>query len=173
MIGMMGCGKSTIGKLVARRLGRPFVDTDALIEAEASCRIRDIFARYGELHFRQLERAAIARLAESDEPRVIAVGGGAVMSDENVEALRRVGVLVYLKVSPQGLASRVRAARTRPLLAGRGDKEKAIAELLRVREPRYRLADVTVCTDGLCVPEATERVLSALGFGVDDARGDA
>lgn len=165
LIGMMGCGKSTIGRLIAERFGWEFVDTDARIESEAGCSIRDVFARFGEAYFRRLESQAISRLADSQAPRVIAVGGGAVLRDDNLARLRRIGTMVYLKVTPQELARRVGSGWKRPLVARRRDKAAALAELLERREPRYEMADVIICTDGLTVPQAVRAVIAAVeGF---------
>ena len=168
LIGMMGCGKSTIGRLLARRLGWGFVDTDALVEAEAGCAVRDIFARLGESSFRELEAGVIAALPGGDDPRVVAVGGGAVMRDDNLQALRRLGTLVHLRVSPPELARRLGAAQHRPLLATEPDKAATLAALVERRRQRYEMADVVVATDGFTVGQAARAVLSAvLGFERD------
>jgi len=171
LVGMMGCGKSTVGHLLARRLGWRFVDTDAVIEARAGRGIPEIFERLGEPAFREMEAEAIAGLPGESRLRIVAVGGGALMRDDNIEALRRLGTLVYLKVTPVELARRLGAARQRPLLAGEPDKAAAAADLLEGRRARYEQADVVVCTDGFDVPRAVLAVLDAV-LGYERERPD-
>ena len=118
LMGMMGVGKTTIGRHVARRLGRPFVDTDRIIQVETGCTISEIFERDGQEAFRDLEQVVIARVAAVSR-QIIAVGGGAVLRAANVEALRANGDIVLLDAPVSLLAERVRRGQARggrPLL---------------------------------------------------------
>ncbi|TMD13185.1 MAG: 3-dehydroquinate synthase [Chloroflexi bacterium] len=144
LTGFMGSGKSTVGPILAARLGRPFVDLDQLVEAEAGMPVSAIFAREGEEGFRRRESACLDR-ALSGEQQVLAVGGGAPMREENWSRLRQGNVVVALLASEQTLAGRMDGAGERPLLeAGVG---AAIGRLLPARLPRYREADLLVATD--------------------------
>ena len=132
LIGLMGAGKTTVGQAVAERLGRPFVDTDTLVEAEAHRSVAEIFATDGERAFRRLEAAAVRRVAAL-RGQVIAVGGGAVLDAGNVTQLRSTGDLVLLDADPSTLAERVGDTESRPLLSGADDPS---AELGRLRDAR-------------------------------------
>ncbi len=148
VFGFMGVGKSTVGKLLAPRLGYRFVDSDAEAENEAGMRIADIFAKRGESAFRDLERQVIARLSSGDS-QVIALGGGAVLDHRNVEVLRRGGKMVLLTASPEEIGLRTRGDSNRPLLAG-NDKLTRIRTLLGERREHYlAAADMVVDTNGV------------------------
>jgi shikimate kinase len=159
LVGLMGAGKTTVGERCAADLGRPFVDTDALVEAAAAQRVHEIFASEGEAGFRARERVALADACASVEPLVIACGGGAVLDAKNRAAMRGTGVVVWLRASPAELAARVGDGAGRPLLAGRSpiDTLRRLAEL---RAPAYEAAaHVVVDTDGLAVEAVARRVL--------------
>ncbi len=152
LVGMPGCGKTTVGKIVAERLGRPFVDTDSEIERAAGEPIKDIFAKYGEEYFRTLEEKAVGdagKLAGA----VVSVGGGAVMREANRDALRQNGTVVYLTRKTEDLARE-----GRPLSAD-ADLGKMLAE----RAPLYeKISDFTVPNDG--DPEkAADIIIEKLG----------
>lgn len=162
LIGMMGCGKSAIGRRLADWLGVHLNDIDATIEYEAGRTIAEIFREQGEAIFRKIERDVIAR-AVRDRPCVIATGGGAFADSSNRAHLRSGGaVVVYLKASPELLASRVRRSRKRPLLS-QDEPLDRIRELLVQREPMYLLADHAIETDQLNVEETVARILTLLG----------
>lgn len=147
LCGFMGCGKSTVGRLVAERCALRFVDIDRYIEEEAGQTVSDIFASEGEEGFRRRERAACEALG-AQAGLVIATGGGAVLDDRNVASLRRNGILVWLSVSPLTVIARLQNDGTRPLLQ-REDRDEAIRTLLAARAPHYaRVADTTVDADG-------------------------
>jgi shikimate kinase len=157
-IGFMGAGKTSVGQLVARALGREFVDTDQMIERATRMTIGEVFKREGELGFRRREIAAIDR-AIAAPGRVIAVGGGAVLSAENRTALKQAGLLVYLRATPETLAVRLSGVDDRPLL-NTGDRVGRIRDLLVARGPIYETAgDVAVDTDRLTTEQTAVEVL--------------
>jgi shikimate kinase len=147
LVGLMGAGKTTVGAGCATRLGRPFVDTDDLVEVLAGRSVADLFAD-GQDTFRDVERQAVADASASPTPLVIACGGGAVLAAANRAALRATGFVVWLRADPTVLADRVRAdGGDRPLL-----RDGALPTLVRLAETRdaaYRaVADAEVTTDG-------------------------
>ena len=139
LVGMMGAGKTTVGRRAAQRLGWRFVDADAAIERRAGCTVREVFARDGEPAFRDLESAVLADLLAAEEPAVIACGGGAVLREANREAARARAEVVWLRARPETLATRLaRQAGTRPLLDG--DLPAKVARLVAERRPAYAAA---------------------------------
>ncbi|MBL9137491.1 MAG: shikimate kinase [Verrucomicrobiales bacterium] len=142
LVGFMGSGKSTVGRLVARHLGLGFVDTDEAIEARTSRRISEIFAADGEAAFRALERQTLEELV-GREGLVIATGGGLICQPGNLEILQRRALVVCLWASADTIWERVRHQSHRPLLQV-ADPKSEIARLLTQREPFYRQADVLV-----------------------------
>jgi shikimate kinase len=159
LVGFMGAGKSTVGRLVARRLGRCFVETDDLITAKEGRSIPEIFAEHGEAHFRALEDEAVALLALKDGD-VIATGGGLPCRDGRLEALRALGTVVWLAGDFERLYARAQAAGARPMLAGRRPEE--VAALYESRVPYYRRAHVTIDTAELGPDQIAARVCQAL-----------
>ena len=158
LIGFMGAGKTTVGRLVARELGREFVDTDTLVERMARLQIAEIFQREGEEGFRRREVVAIDR-AIAVPSRVVAVGGGAVLSADNRTALKQAGLLVYLRATPETLAGRLTGVTDRPLL-NTGDRVGRIRDLLVARGPIYETAgDVAIDTDRLNLEQTAVEVL--------------
>ncbi|MBZ6077715.1 shikimate kinase [Microvirga puerhi] len=142
LVGLMGAGKSTVGRRLAQKLGLPFRDADHEIEAAAGMTITDIFAIHGEHHFRDGERRVIARLLQ-EGPMVLATGGGAFMNPETRTAIAAAGISVWLKADLDVLMRRVRKRATRPLLKN-PDPEGTMRNLMDVRYPVYSTADVTV-----------------------------
>ena len=136
LIGLMGAGKTTVGRSLAQRLGLQFVDSDHEIEREQGCTIAALFARDGEAGFRDIEARMIDALTRR-EGIILATGGGAVLRAENRKVLRERGTVVYLRATPDDLAHRLRHDRSRPLLQ-RGDARAKLHELFRVRDPLYR-----------------------------------
>jgi shikimate kinase len=161
LVGAMGAGKTVVGRAIARRLGRPFVDTDHEVERRTGRPVAAIVAAEGESAFRALERDAVAAVA-ARRGQVVATGGGAVVDPANLDALRRSGVVVYLAASPETLAARVSRGEGRPLLAGAGDPVARLAEILARRDAAYRRADVVVETDGLALSQVVGAVLRAV-----------
>jgi shikimate kinase len=164
LTGFMASGKSAVGRALAARLSRRFVDSDHEIVARAGKPIARIFAEDGEAAFRRLEREVIANLARAPEPAVIATGGGALVDDANYEALSRVGTIVALAARPEVIARRVSASNVaRPKLAeGNLPLERKIVELMEARKSAYARAAVVVDTSDLTVEAAAEAVLRAL-----------
>jgi shikimate kinase len=146
LIGFMGCGKSTVGQALARRLDFEFVDTDRLIEAQAGRSIPEIFAQEGEAAFRARERALVESLA-ARERLVIATGGGVGAQPDLLESLKRHALVVWLWASPETLWERCRQQTHRPLLQV-PDPLARIRELLAAREPVYRRADLLINIEG-------------------------
>ncbi|MDE2376018.1 shikimate kinase [Bradyrhizobium sp.] len=144
LVGMMGAGKSTIGRRLAARLRLPFVDADTEIEAAARMTIPEIFERHGEPHFRDGEARVIARLLDGG-PIVLATGGGAFMREETRARIAAKAVSIWLKADPDVIMRRVRRRADRPLLQT-ADPEATVTRLLGEREPVYRKADLTIAS---------------------------
>ena len=163
LVGMMGSGKSVVGRALAARLGRPFVDTDAEIAREAKQTIPEIFAEQGEAAFRALERAVIDGLA--GRPLVVALGGGAIAQPGAAARLTSSGTVVHLRARPDTLLERVHEGADRPLLAGldREGRLERLRALLAERAPAYAAAQVVIDTDGLGVSQVADAVVRALG----------
>jgi shikimate kinase len=142
LVGLMGCGKSAIGRRLAARLALPFVDADEEIEKAAGKSIEDIFTDHGEPYFRDGERKVLARLLRSG-PQVLATGGGAFMNDETRAAIAELGISVWLKAELALLVRRVGKRGNRPLLKA-GDPETVLQNLMDRRYPIYAEADITV-----------------------------
>lgn len=170
-VGPMGSGKTTVGRLVAERLGRPFADTDALIIERAGCSIPEIFARDGEEGFRRLEAAVLRELPGG---LVVATGGGLVLRPENRDHLKATGCTVWLRVPAEELYRRLaqgEGVKRRPLLQGEDPLGKLRA-IATAREPLYRqAADIIVETGGLTPQEAAEAVLRRLEARGRDCKG--
>ncbi len=142
LIGLMGAGKTAVGRRLANRLDLPFIDADSEIEEAAGASISEIFAEHGEAYFRQGERKVIARLLENG-PQVLATGGGAYMNPDTRANIKAHGLSVWLKADIKVLMKRVGRRDNRPLLAA-GDPEKVMKRLMEERYPIYAEADVTV-----------------------------
>ncbi|WP_437751725.1 3-dehydroquinate synthase [Sorangium sp. So ce1389] len=160
LTGFMGAGKTTAGRIAAARAGLPFLDLDSAITAEAGESVPSLFASRGEAGFRALEAATLRRLLATRGPRVIALGGGALVDPAlRSEALER-GCVVALSATPRTIAARTPSG-TRPLLDGAPDREARIRELLAARAPVYAEAHARVVTDGVAPEEVAARVLRA------------
>jgi shikimate kinase/3-dehydroquinate synthase len=160
LVGMMGSGKTTVGRRLALRLGLPFVDVDQEIVEAAGMPIADIFARHGEALFRDGERRVMARVLSGD-PRVVATGGGAFMNEATRARIAESAISVWLRADLNTLMRRVRKRPTRPLLQT-ADPVATMQRLLAEREPIYAQADVTVCSREASHETVVEEVLSAL-----------
>ena len=142
LVGMMGAGKTSVGKRLAAKLGLPFADADAEIEAGAQLTVSEIFERFGEPYFREGERKVIARLLNGG-PLVLATGGGAFMNAATRDNIARHGLSIWLRPSFEVLLARVRKKSNRPLLKT-ADPEQTLRRLIEERSPTYALADFTV-----------------------------
>lgn len=164
LVGLMGAGKSTVGAVCATRLGRPFVDTDQVVETTAGRSVREIFDADGEDAFRALERAAVREVATAPAPAVIACGGGVAVDPENRAVLRDHGFVVWLDAPVSALAERAtRTPGARPLLAS-GDPVETLDRLAAARHDAYAaIAHSRVDTDGRSVDAVTDLVLEAFG----------
>jgi shikimate kinase len=162
LVGMMGVGKSSIGRRLAARLGVPFVDADTEIEKAAAMSIPDIFARHGEANFRSGEARVIARLLEGG-PQVLATGGGAVMNADTREAIKARGVSIWLNAEFDVLMRRINKRKNdRPMLQT-ADPAARLRELLVEREPFYALADLTVQSQEVPHEAIVTDIVGALG----------
>lgn len=157
LIGFMGAGKTTIGRMLASQLGYDFLDTDHCIESAAGKSIPEIFSQFGENHFRNLEQQVVAELAKRQRT-VIATGGGLPCHQNNLELLRQHSYIVCLWASPETIYERVRHNEHRPLLQ-HPDPLGRIRELLALREPYYRQADLLVSSDGRPSREIAQHIL--------------
>ncbi|WP_370205427.1 shikimate kinase [Pararhodobacter marinus] len=161
MVGMMGAGKSAVGKELAQMLGVPFVDSDAEIERAANASIAEIFARDGEPFFRDKEAQVISRLLDGT-PSVLSVGGGAFLRAETRRRISQAGISVWLKADLDTLWQRVKRKDTRPLLRT-ANPYQTLAALMADREPAYAEADLVVPTEaGFAIETTAEKVIEAL-----------
>ena len=163
LIGYRGTGKSTIGKVLAARLGRPIVSTDREIVRRAGSSISDIVAAHGWDYFRDLESAVCEELAGRDN-LVIDTGGGAILRQQNVDVFKRNGRLFWLTASVETIAARIGSDTQRPSLTGTKSHVDEIRDVLAERTPKYRAAaDVTVATDGRSIGELAAMILKHFG----------
>ncbi len=157
LIGMMGTGKSTVGKWLAQHLEYNLVDLDAAVEAHEGCSIASMFTNQGETYFRKAETAMLERVL-SDRCQVIATGGGAVLNPKNCELMKEGGWVVALTAEAEDIASRVQGDGLRPLLAG--NTEERIRTILEERKNAYLFADYTVNTSLYSVEQVSEMILT-------------
>ena len=174
LVGMMGAGKSTIGRRLAARLRLPFVDADVEIEAAAGMTIPEIFEMHGEPHFRDGEARVIARLLESG-PAVLATGGGSFMREETRQRIHDKAVSIWLKADADIIMRRVRRRADRPLLHT-ADPAATVTRLMTEREPIYQHADITIGSRDVPHEKIVEECLDALhrrlcGGTPDDTAG--
>ena len=160
LVGLMGAGKSAIGRRLAEALARPFADSDTVIEEEAGQTIADMFARDGEEAFRRVEEAALGRLLEG-APAVIATGGGAFLRPTNRARIREAALSVWLRADLDVLVGRIRRPATRPLLAG-DDLRDTLTSLMHKRYPVYAAADVVVDSEDVDRAVTVRRALAAV-----------
>ncbi|MDR2430958.1 MAG: shikimate kinase [Candidatus Margulisbacteria bacterium] len=165
LIGFMGSGKTSTGRLLAKQLGYRFIDTDNLIEQQNGMTVANIFARKGEEFFRQQETALLKQLNGADNS-VIATGGGIVLTGENRLLLRELGEVVYLQTAAAEIIKRLDGDTTRPLLSA-ADKYEEITRMLEIRQPLYQAAANCITGTFTGHPEkSAERILQLLKIGV-------
>jgi shikimate kinase len=160
LTGFMGTGKSEVGKALAKRLGYIYVDTDTEVEKQRGMKISDIFGAQGEAAFRDMEAEVIRRLSEGDK-LVIATGGGAVLREENMENLRKKGVIVCLNASAEAILNRVNGNSDRPLLQVE-DPLARIREMLAERRPYYERADIVMDTEDRSPLEIADDIIGEM-----------
>jgi shikimate kinase len=160
LTGFMGAGKSVVGRKLAERLEMNVVDTDAVIEEESGMNISEIFRRFGEAHFRELESEAVRKVSTLKD-HVIITGGGVALNKDNIENLRKKGVIVHLHAEPEVIYKRVKDEIHRPLLQIE-DPLKKIKELLEQRAPFYANSNIEVDTSKLSVDEVVEEILNEI-----------
>lgn len=163
LIGFMGTGKTSTGRLLAGRLNRPFIDVDKKIEQETGLAISDIFQLYGESHFRQVEREVIARVARYTSS-VIATGGGVVLKPENMARLKNTGIIVALNASLDAILERTSRRGVRPLLDC-DDRAARVARLFQERASLYMKADYTIDTTCASPQQVVEKIIALLREG--------
>lgn len=162
LVGFMGTGKTVVGKSLAKKLHRDFLDTDELIEKETRMEIKDIFAKFSEEYFRNLESSVASRISKMKN-KVISTGGGIVLREKNIKNLKKNGILIWLNAEPSIILKRVKGTDKRPLLSPL--KENAIQEiesLLRRRFPYYQKADFMINTSNLRVNKIVEIILALI-----------
>jgi shikimate kinase len=162
LIGFMGAGKTAVGRALAAKLGREFIETDSLIEQKTGRSIPEIFQQDGEIGFRELE-IEVAKEVASQKNAVIACGGGMVLNKINIDRLRRECIIIYLMASPGIILKRTSGDKNgRPLLPV-SDRASQIKELLRFRQPFYeRAADMKIDTSKLSIDSVAERIVEKL-----------
>lgn len=161
LVGLMGAGKSTVGRRLARRLGLPFIDSDAAIEDAVGLPAGEVFERYGEADFRDGERRVVARLIDGGV-RVIATGGGAYVNEETRRLLNEKAITVWLDAPVELLAERTaRRPETRPMLT-KGDRAEILQRLIGERKPKYAEAHIRIPSTGGSHYEVVEAIVSAL-----------
>lgn len=169
LVGLMGAGKSSVGRIVATQLGIPYIDTDAEIERVSRMTIPELFAAYGEQEFRALESRVIKRILRSG-PRVVSTGGGAFINERTRKFIRRGGLSVWLKADLDVLWERVNKRDTRPLLKTENPK-KTLEDLMNARYPIYAEANLTVLSRDVRKEKMASEVLAAVA-GVPYEEGE-
>ena len=160
LVGLMGAGKSCVGRRLAESFGLPFVDSDGEVETAAGCDIRDIFEVYGEPAFRDCERRVIQRLLEAG-PCIIATGGGAFIDPATREAVKKLGVSLWLRADPEILYQRTKRSNVRPLL----NTEDPLVTLIKLAEQRYPIyaeADITIDSGNEGIEKTLQKAILAL-----------
>ena len=164
LAGFMASGKSTIGPMVANTLGWSFFDLDRVIELKQGKKIVDIFTEKGEIEFRAFEREVLKEIAQGENV-IIALGGGTVADQKNINFMKKKGKIIFLEASPESFYQRLRFKTDRPLLRGengellsKGELKKRIVEILEYRNKYYKQADVSLPTDGITIGKAVDAI---------------
>lgn len=161
LIGFMGAGKSSVGRILAKKTGKTLMDTDEMIVKQMNLSINEIFAEYGEEYFRNLETNLLKALCDNAHDSIISVGGGLPMKEENRPYLKKLGTVVYLSVNEATVVKRLKGDTTRPLLRGTKDEVKAkVRDLLSKRSGVYSsCADIVIATDKLTKEQIVDEIL--------------
>ncbi len=160
LTGFMAVGKSAVGRKLAGKLGRHFVDLDKKVEKSEGMKVKDIFSLKGESYFRQVEKQTLREVLSQDD-QVIATGGGVVMDQENLRLLREKSFLVCLTAKPEVLFRRAGNNRQRPLLEA-GDRAQQIQKLLAQRQSNYERAHIVIDTSNLTVEQVAKKIIALL-----------
>ncbi len=163
LIGFMGSGKTSAGIRLSKSLKREFIDTDDFIEKREGMTINEIFEEKGEPYFRNIEKELCRRFAEP-KSKIIATGGGIIKDDENVANLRKGGVIIYLRSTPERIAYNLRFDNSRPLLAGDNKQEKIAALMAERKELYERCADITIDVSNMNLDETLKKIYEVLGL---------
>ena len=161
LVGMMGCGKTTLGKVLSRRLNLPFIDSDKEIEKASGCSISDLFATYGEEEFRRGEERIMARLLTQSKPCVLSSGGGAFLSLKTQAIAKKHAISVWIRADVDLLSHRTEGRKHRPLVPAK-DNKKAIERLVKECYPLYANADLTLDTHPEPISKTVQRLLKLL-----------
>ena len=161
LIGFMGTGKSSVGRILAKRTKRELIDLDRYLEEKEKRKIREIFEKEGESYFRKIEKAAVQHWA-AERNKVIAAGGGLVVDPENVSVLKENGILITLVARPETIHDRVKRSKNRPLLSDKQDLLSEIKKLLEIRKPFYGQSDYYFDTDGKNASQVAGMILRVL-----------
>lgn len=167
LVGLMGAGKTTIGRRLAGRLHLPFLDADAEIERAAGCTVQEIFDKHGEAEFRRGEESVILRLI-SGPPRVVATGGGAFVNPRIRAGVKDRAIAIWLRADIPVLVERVKRKDTRPLLKT-GDPERILTRLAAEREPYYAEADIVVDSADAPHEDVVDAIVAKLGVSISKA----
>lgn len=165
LTGFMGTGKTEIGRILSKKLGAKLIDIDTEIEKRQKMTITEIFKQHGEQRFRDIESEVIKEIADA-ENAVISTGGGAVLRQENIDNLRKKGIIICLMASPETILKRTRHNKDRPLLQVENPLQK-IKELIEFRKPFYEKADLMVDTEGKNPLEVVEEIIEKTGMKKD------
>ncbi|UCH75726.1 MAG: shikimate kinase [Rhodospirillales bacterium] len=171
LVGLMGAGKSAVGRRLAARLNVPFIDADSEIEAAAGCSIEEIFARHGEPAFRDGERRVVARILETEPVHVLATGGGAFIDPDTRALIRERSISLWLRAELDVLFERVSRRSHRPLLKT-ADPRAKLAELMAQRYPIYAEGDIIVDSSAGPIGVMVDRVIAALATYLSKETGD-
>jgi len=163
LVGFMGTGKSSTGRVLAEKMGYDFVDLDSLIESQERRRIADIFSKEGEKYFRKIEKRALKQVSLR-KGIVVACGGGAVLDDVNVRVMKKTGKMVCLSASVDEIIKRVSGSKNRPLLRV-SELRSRVESLLKARSSRYGMSDTVIDTSGLSVRQAAGKIKRYLSAG--------
>ena len=166
LIGLMGSGKSAVGRTIAKKLGRRFIDTDRLIERKSGKTVQEIFSKDGESAFRVIEKEVIKKIAQYIGI-VIATGGGVIKDPENFKSLKQSGWIIALYASPDTLYKRIEGKRIRPLLLEKEDPVKTLESLQDERKNMYAMADFQVSTEDKTIDEAADEIINLLNVSYE------
>jgi len=161
IVGFMGTGKSTVGKILSSRLKMKFVETDDIIEKKENMKITDIFSKKGERYFRAVEKKVLKEISARDN-LIVSCGGGIIIDEDNVSIMKNTGVIVCLEADDKTIYERVKKDKSRPLL-NVSDPVRRIRELLEARAPFYERADIFIDTAGVSPGGVASRIIHGLG----------